>query len=95
MKCDIICLPHHGGYTYGTDAEMEDAFRVISPALALFPVGSNKIDRNTLYSFNQVLFQLDTYREAHYSGDRGVGGSDILVKFPYVPGTVTRVPHEE
>ena len=93
IKCDIICLPHHGGTTYGTENEMAEAFRAMAPSLVLFPCGNNTASRETARWFNQVLFESDYYRETYYAGDRGVGGSDVLVPFPYVPGNVQRIPH--
>ena len=91
MKSDIITVNHHG-YGSGSNGLLQEVYKVVSPALVLWPVGSgaygnkngaSKVLRDT--SFNP------SFKEVHYSGD--IGGRDIVVPLPYRVGNVLASPH--
>ena len=91
MKSDIITVNHHG-YGSGSNGLLQEVYKVVSPALVLWPVGSgaygnkngaSKVLRDT--NFNP------SFKEVYYSGD--VGGRDVVVPLPYRVGNVLASPH--
>ena len=88
MKCDIINVNHHGLGCTGGNTELAEAYKVVSPALVLWPLGNGGLGI-TGDSFNRVLFESSSFKELYFSGN--IGDGDVLVPLPYVPGTVKRV----
>ena len=91
MKCDILSVNHHGWSTKGGDSQMISAFKSVSPALLLWPVGYVDINTVSNLTYNRVLFENSSFKECHYAGNGD--GSHVLVPLPYVEGNVSRIKY--
>ena len=94
IGCDILCMAHHGG-TVGSGTSYSDAryttnaYKVINPTLALFPIGGEErtvqVDKSAKDA-NVALFACSNFKECYVAGYLG----DVtVVPLPYAVGTVT------
>ena len=88
MKCDIMNVNHHGLGCSGGNTELAESYKLVAPALVLWPIGNGGVGiSGKLY--NQVIFGTSSFREVYFAGN--IGGSDVVVPLPYVVGNVIRV----
>ena len=87
LKSDIVQVAHHGYTTWGNDTATKAAYKLMSPSIVLWPVGtlgfSNVKDR----AYNKVIYDTATnpnFKELYVSGTLGQRTTLIM---PYVSGT--------
>ena len=91
MKSDIITVNHHG-YGSGSNGLLQEVYRVVAPALVLWPVGKKDIN-SVKNGASKVLLQTGTFKEVYFAGNRGAGGRDVVVPIPYTQGYVIGEAH--
>ena len=90
IQSDIVQVCHHGGTTWGNDAGMIKAYKIINAPTVLWPRGLATYESSKTASRNAVLYQVSNYKEDYVSG---AVGDLVVLPMPYTVGTgvVSRV----
>jgi hypothetical protein len=86
MQSDIVQVCHHGGTTWGNDAGMIKAYKIINAPTVLWPRGMATYQSSKTASRNAVLYTVSNYKEDYVSG---AVGDKIILPMPYTVGTAT------
>ena len=84
IQSDIVQVCHHGYSTWGDDAGMIEAYKVINAPTVLWPQGLHAYPNYKDKAYNKVVFEVPNYKEVYVSGALG---DHIIVPLPYTVGT--------
>ena len=88
MQSDIVQVCHHGYTTWGDDAGMIDAYKIINAPTVLWPQGLDAYPSYQGKSYNKVLFEVPNYKEVYVAG---AIGDQIIVPIPYTVGSAVTI----
>ncbi|MBP5173986.1 MAG: hypothetical protein ILP01_03465 [Clostridia bacterium] len=86
LKSDLLQVAHHGGTTWGNDKGTMDAYKAISPATLVWPMGSVSYPSYKTKTHNTVLFSPTNpnFKEVYIAGPEG---SVTIFPLPYTVGS--------
>ena len=84
IQSDIVQVCHHGYSTWGNDAGMIKAYKVVNAPTVLWPQGLHAYPNYKDKAYNKVVFEVPNYKEVYVSGALG---DQIVVPLPYTVGT--------
>lgn len=87
LKSDIVQVAHHGFSTWGMESSTMEAYRIMSPATLLWPLGHDRYPVGLQNNYNKPLYdpqQNPNYRETFLAGAEG---EISILPLPYTPGS--------
>ena len=84
IQSDIVQVCHHGYSTWGDDAGMIEAYKVVNAPTVLWPQGLHAYPNYKDKAYNKVVFEVPNYKEVYVSGALG---DEIIVPLPYTVGS--------
>jgi hypothetical protein len=84
IQSDIVQVCHHGYSTWGNDAGMIKAYKVVNAPTVLWPQGLHAYPNYKDKAYNKAVFEVPNYKEVYVSGALG---DQIVVPLPYTVGT--------
>jgi Predicted hydrolase (metallo-beta-lactamase superfamily) len=86
LKSDLLQVAHHGGTTWGNDKGTMDAYKAISPATLVWPMGQVAYPSYKTKTHNTVLFSPanPNFKEVYIAGPEG---SVTVFPLPYTVGS--------